>query len=295
MSSSALTELAPGIAARSRRGPLDRILWIHGYAMDSSIWTPLWDRLPGWHHIGVDLPGHGASPPPEAGLTGTSLARRLGEVAVEHGVAHVVGLSFGGTVALQVAIERPRAFRTLVLGAPGLGGGPQDRHAQARNLELGGLYRERGSGPWMAELWMQPSSPIFAGAARRPELWSQLRGLAERHAWTELADGSLHALVTHPQSPSELGRIGAATLVIVGQEDMPAFKRAAELIRRAIPQSRRFYLPGTGHLPLLEEPGGIAPLLDAHFSGGRSDPAARGRGEAIATMVSTPGHARVGG
>ena len=255
------------LALREAPGAGAPVLWIHGYTLDSSIWRRLWDLLPGWRHLGVDLPGHGASPPLAPGETLATLAERIAVLALARGVRHVVGLSFGGMVALQVVAQRPAAFASLALGAPALGGGAQDRHAQARNLELMRLYRERGAGPWLGELWMRWPPDIFKGAARHPELWRELAGAVGRHAWAELADSAMQGLTNHPQPQRALRAIRAATLVLIGDEDMDAFKRSAELIRRAVPGCRRLYLPGAGHLCLLEAPDAAAKLLEEHFRG----------------------------
>jgi pimeloyl-ACP methyl ester carboxylesterase len=62
-----------------------------------------------------------------------------------------------------------------------------------------------------------------------------------------------------------LKKLQCPTLVLVGEEDMTAFKRSAELVLRNLPGSRRIYLAATGHLSLLERPAVIAPLLVAHW------------------------------
>ena len=241
------------------------VLWIHGYTLDSSIWAPLWARLPGWTHVGVDLPDHGASPPLDPGADLVAVARSIADAALARDVRHVIGLSFGSMAALEVVAQRSGAFASLVLAAPALGGGPQDAHAQTRNLELRRLYQERGPGPWLRELWMRWPPDIFKAAARNDPLFATLRATVDRHQWRELGDGSMQRLATHPQRVATLHGIGAATLLVVGEEDMEAFKRSAELIRRAIPVCRRVYLRGRGHLSLLEAPDEVAPLLDAHL------------------------------
>jgi pimeloyl-ACP methyl ester carboxylesterase len=265
MSELAHIEGLGGLAAMSRPGDGDHVLWIHGYTLDSRIWDELWGFLPNWHHLAIDLPGHGRSPGLPDGMDLHALAKAIGRFAVERKVEHLVGLSFGGMVALQVAIEYPDSFTSLVLGAPALGGGPQDRHAQARNLELSRMYQRQGCGPWLRDLWMTSPPKIFLGASKSPELWWRLHEIVGEHRWTELADARMGLLTGCRQSVDEMRRITAATLVFIGDEDADAFKRSAELIRRAIPHCRRVYLERTGHLTLLEQAENIHALIDDHF------------------------------
>src|SRR6266508_579584 len=123
----------------------------------------------------------------------------------------------------------------------------------------------------MTELWMRWPPDIFKGAARHPDLWKTLRAVVDRHRWEELSDQRMRPLVTHPQPPDDLCRVRAATLIVVGEDDMPSFKRCAELMRRAIPAAERVYAPGAGHLSLLEcssVPGVIAAHLERHDRAG---------------------------
>lgn len=257
--------LGQGIVARVTPPPGERVLWIHGYTLDSSTWRSLWQRLPGWQHIGIDLPGHGASAPLVAGMTLSDLGRMIGELALENDVRHVVGLSFGGMIALQVAIEFPEAFASLTLGAPGLAGGPEDPAARLRYPELIRLYRERGAGPWMTDLWMQWPPDLFKGAANHPALWQELVEVVNRHSWLEMRTLSMQQLRTQPQTEAALRRIQAATMVLVGEEEMPAFKHAARLIQRSIPTCRLAHLPATGHLCMLESVDMASPLIELHL------------------------------
>jgi pimeloyl-ACP methyl ester carboxylesterase len=273
-----MTDAAPrilgaGLAGRIVSGPGTRVLWIHGYTLDSSIWADAWARLSAWSHVGIDLPGHGASDVMTRGTTLIDLARGIGRVARSVQADHLIGLSFGGMVALQVAIECPDAFRSLTVNSPALAGGPQDRHAQVRHGELLRAYRDRGAGPWLRDMWMTSPPEIFTGAAAHPALWQRLREVVGRHPWRELGDGSMEALTSHRQTPATLARIRMPTLVLVGLGDMTAFKRSAEMVRRSIPRCRRVYLPDAGHLGLVETPGAAAPLIEAHMIAA-SDPLA---------------------
>jgi pimeloyl-ACP methyl ester carboxylesterase len=241
------------------------VLWIHGYTLDHTIWEELWAKLPGWRHVGVDLPGHGRSRPIGDEDTLPGLGRKLAGLAAAYDVGHLVGMSFGGMITIQTAIETSHPFTSVTLGSPALGGGPTDAEAATKNLQLIQLYREKGPGPWLRELWMQWPPDIFKSAAADPSLWNALIKVVERHSWSELQDTRMERLATYSQL-AQLATIRCPTLVLVGENDMAAFKRCAELIRRAVPQCRRMYLPATGHLSLLIRSHEIAPLLAAYWN-----------------------------
>src|ERR1700724_1827317 len=120
----------------ARRTPWAAVLWFHGFTMDSSLWRPLWQLLPGFRHIGVDLPGHGRSGPLRAGGTLPDLAARLAQVAEQQRARAVVALSFGSCVALQLAMAWPRLIDRLAIGAPTIAGAPAAAGTAPRNAEL---------------------------------------------------------------------------------------------------------------------------------------------------------------
>jgi 2-succinyl-6-hydroxy-2,4-cyclohexadiene-1-carboxylate synthase len=261
-------EEAEGLALRVQPGDGGAVLWIHGYTLDARIWSEMWELLPGYHHVGVDLPGHGRSRPLTSGEDLGALARSLLRLVTKQRIKHVVGLSFGGLIALELAIEASTQLETLVLCSPAVGDGPVDPAAQTRNLDLMNIYRKRGAGPWLRELWMSSPPDIFKGASAHPALWKRLASIIDEHSWEELGDTRMEVLTRCRQTPERLRRIRARTLLLIGEDDMSTFKRGAELIRRGVPGCQRHYLPATGHLGILESPELVHPFLHAHLGGG---------------------------
>ena len=258
------TETFEGLALHLSGTEGEGVLWLHGYTLDSTIWSRLWGQLPGWRHAGLDLAGHGQSRDLQRDDTLASLASTVIRIARHHDLRHLVGLSFGGMVALQAAIDAPEAFASLALGSPAVAGGATDSDAATRNRELSRLYRERGAGRWLAELWMRSPPDIFKGAARDTALWNALAEVVERHRWSELATDQMNRLTT-PSQLARLSSIACPTLLLIGEDDMPVFKRTAQLLRRAVAGCERVYVPSAGHLGLLEAPAEVAPSLSAHW------------------------------
>ena len=121
---------------------------------NSTCWAALWECLPGWSHVGIDLPGHGSSLPLNAGEQLPTLAHKIGSLAIARGATHLVALSFGAVIALQIALEHPGAFSTLTLGGPILGAGPFDPGIWVQYEEVKKLFRATGHGPSLRDCWM---------------------------------------------------------------------------------------------------------------------------------------------
>jgi 3-oxoadipate enol-lactonase len=244
------------------------VIWLHGYTMQSSLWSELWSLLPGWRHVGVDLPGHGGSPPLETGTTLPDLAADIARVATQHESSRMVALSFGTMVALQVAIDHPALIGQLVLAAPALAGGGSEPGADARYIELIRLYREGASGAELVDTWMRSPPDIFEGTQTRPVLRFRLRQTILRHRWTELATGAMAGLTRHPQTTEQLAALRTQLCVLVGDQDMPLTREVSIRLADTAPGAERVVLPGVGHLCLLEDPARAAPLIHQHLLGG---------------------------
>ncbi len=96
------------------------LLLVHGLAGAAGNWVDLAPRLASRHRVLIpDLPGHGASGdgPPSATLTTFASAVRRCAEAERLDRPVVVGHSFGGQIALQIAISEPGWLRGLVLAA----------------------------------------------------------------------------------------------------------------------------------------------------------------------------------
>lgn len=102
--------------AYTEAGAGDVIVLLHGQGGDGSAWSAQVNALSARYRvISVDLPGHGRS---RGGVT--TMAGFAAEVAaLVHALspepAHVIGHSFGGMVALQLAIDAPALVRSLAI------------------------------------------------------------------------------------------------------------------------------------------------------------------------------------
>ncbi len=271
-----LVRLADGVAGRVVPAAGETILWLHGYALDSSSFAPIIERLPQWSHLALDLPGHGASLPRSREEGPRGFAERLAKIADERGVKHVVALSYGTLIALRLASLRPWAFATLVLASPLVEHGANDDPFWKRYRELVNMYRIGGMGEHLRGRLMLAEPSPFSAAAAQPELWQRLWTIVGRHPFWDLADGSFLAAAGEAIDDVALRRVEAEALLIVGGGEPPAARRHAARLARVLPHCERLDVLGVGRLSVLEAPALAAGAIAARLRNPRRVGAAGG-------------------
>lgn len=231
-----------------------RVAWLHGYTMDSTVWQDLWDGLPDLEHVGLDLPGHGtaAKVAMPAGLP--ALASMVADQLRAQDCRTLIALSFGSCVALQVALDHRDVLDRLVLAAPTLSGVPDDPVARAKYFLLYGTFRSSGPGPLMARQWMADPPGIFTGLRAHPEAYERMAEVVARHRFAELGTAAMGTMAQTVHTTEQLACLDLPLLVISGTEDMPQFAENTRLLADHAPQCEVATIAGAGHLPLLEEP-----------------------------------------
>ena len=97
------------------------VVFLHGGGLSSKSWYPVIERLPEFHCLAPDLPGHGRSQDLPFSLTGSAqgVASLIREKCPRHR-AHLVGLSLGGAVILTLLRLTPElADHVILTGSSG--------------------------------------------------------------------------------------------------------------------------------------------------------------------------------
>jgi pimeloyl-ACP methyl ester carboxylesterase len=123
-------------------GPGSPVVLLHGLGGAASNWIELAPLLARTRRVlAPELPGHGGSSPLAAAPNLNPFADRVAGVLEREGVAEatLVGHSFGGSVALRLAMRHPGLIRSLVLaGAAGIS---SSRRAAVYGLRLTALLK----------------------------------------------------------------------------------------------------------------------------------------------------------
>ncbi len=242
------------------RGTGRPLLLLMGIGANLEMWAPFEDVMNGKvvRTITVDAPGIGES-------SGYALPRRMGGLArtmermldaLGYDQVDLLGVSFGGVLAQQLAHQAPDRVRRLVLAAtgPGLGGVPGSPKVLWA-LATPRRYRQ-------PDYFRRIAADVYGGAARRdPD--STLHGSLARfnHAPTVFGYLSQVYAIAGWTSIPWLRRLPHPTLVISGDDDPIVPLVNGHILKRLIPDSRLHVVRGGGHLFLLERPAEIAALV----------------------------------
>jgi pimeloyl-ACP methyl ester carboxylesterase len=225
------------------------VVLVHGLGGAASNWVELAPLLARSRHVvAPELPGHGGSSPLAAAPNLNPFADRVAGVLEREGIAAatVVGHSFGGSVALRLAMRHPRLVGSLVLaGAAGIS---SSRRAAVYGLRLTALlkpgrriapYRHRIArslflrtlvfGGWGAAdpvaLSPRAAEGFLAGPGRHSDTLSAVRALLLEDPRTELHGVACPCVVLWGARDTQVGvadafeyarRLGTPLRVVAG-------------------------------------------------------------------------------
>ena len=236
--------------AYERAGQGPPLVFAHGAAEDSRFWQPqLADLADEFTVVAWDEPGSGRSSdvPDDFGLPDYADCLAAVIDAVGLGPAHVAGLSWGGTVVLELYRRRPEQVATLILvdTYAGWKGSLPEEELKAR---VAGV-REMLAAP-AAEF--DPTLPGLFAAEPPAEFVPLLRELAggvrPRSMKTQLG------VMAEADQRDVLPRVEVPTLLLWGELDARSPLSIARQFEEAIPESELVVIPGAGHLSNLERP-----------------------------------------
>lgn len=245
-----------GVGAYTDTPPL---LLCNGIGVSLEALQPLVDQLhPDRGLVRFDVPGIGGSalpptPYPIAGLASWvgALMTRLG-----HRRFDVFGLSWGGGLAQQLAVQSPRRVRRVVLVATGTG--MLMVPARPRVLRIMSTPRRHRDPAYAAQV----APEIYGGSMRT----DPTRGAALLHGATRSGPKrgyyyQLAAMAGWTSLPF-LGLLRQPTLVMGGDDD-PIIPVANPRMQAALIPHARLHVYHGGHLGILTEADELAPLIDA--------------------------------
>ncbi|RMD84290.1 MAG: alpha/beta fold hydrolase [Candidatus Dadabacteria bacterium] len=235
------------------------LLLIMGFGQSGDMWIPVLPYLEGFRAVFFDNRGTGRSDRPERGYTVADMARDALAVLDAAGIerAHVYGVSMGGMIAQQLALDAPERIDRLVLGCTTAGLSAATFPDPEVPLRLVRAAEAMSRNP-------RESVELLLPLLFPPEF------LEGNPAVAQMLEMAIAANPTPPETPAKvmegimtfdaaprLGEVRAPTLVVHGDRDVILPVENGRELARRIPGARYLEIPGAGHAFMVQDPGGV--------------------------------------
>jgi len=239
--------------AYDQAGKGDIVLFLHGIGGNRTNWR---DQLPAfaakYHAVAWDARGYGESDDYQGPLDFGDFARDIVRLLDHLGAdtAHIVGLSMGGRIALDLAARFPERIKTLTLS------GTRASFAQRTEAERDEFVRLRQKP--LVEDGKEPAdiAPIVAktlmGRRSTDDHFQQLVesiSVLHKDSYVKTIEAS-----TYYDRSADLERIAVPTLLVYGGDDRLNSAELGREISGKIKGSKFVEIPDAGHLCNIEAP-----------------------------------------
>lgn len=228
-------------------GAGEPLVLVHGFGGDRHTWDYIYPALCADRQVVCfDLRGYGQSEEP--GRLPFRHARDLLAVldALQITRCDVLGVSMGGSIALNLALDFPQRLRRLLLISPAIVGWEWSQAWRQRWAQIT-LAARNDDMSRARELWI--NHPLFATTLKIPHAAKALRESINRYSGRQWlydneasADPDLDRLMT----------LSVPVTLMTGEYDVPDFRLIAQMIEAAVPDVSRVDFGKAGHLLQLE-------------------------------------------
>ncbi len=245
------------------------IVLLHSLLCDGDMWRGQIEPLSALGRVLVlDGPGHGKSdvPPP---FTLEEHAKAVVDAWDELKVlrGQVVGLSWGGMLAMRLALARPERLAAMVLLDTSADGTLLRERIEYRAMCA--LARQIGLPPFLIEKKVVPLMFAPRSRQRNPELAADFVRTMSGFPREGLIRATMAVSIERPSILESLRKIRVPTLVGYGLADVATPPEMSRRIAARIPGSELVVFPELGHLSALEDPAlvnaSVVPFVRGHL------------------------------
>ncbi len=247
------------------KGDAPCLMLLHSGAASHRQWRPLIAALGhGWHIVAPDLIGHGETPLPDHGNPTLEDEIALLAALLERmdGPVHLIGHSYGGATALELARRRPWCIASLAMYEPvafGLLRDSSQRDAwreialvAQRHIELVANGEARAAAIAFLDYWVGPGALLAMPEHMQAYVTGCMSAVASEFRELLQAGGTAVADLTSLTMP---------VLLLCGSETTLAVRGVIAELRRLLPVPRYVNLAGATHMAPVLRPDLVNPLL----------------------------------
>ncbi len=229
------------------------IVLLHGVGLDHTIWMKMaqfyQDQA---RFVLVDLRGEGQTETGNANHTLEQMAEDVYILLNQLGLERVYlgGHSMGGYIALAFAEKYPEHLAGLALIATNAGSDSEEKKKQ-RYADADAILKQGSA------ILADTLSPKLSNDAQIRELTRKMIAATDPKG---LANTQI-AIAKRPERLNVLERLTCPILIVAGKEDQIIPVAAVKAMAAANPEAHLVFIPGAGHMPMLEAPRTLGALL----------------------------------
>jgi pimeloyl-ACP methyl ester carboxylesterase len=272
-----MIEEARGDIDYDESGAGPTMVLVPGSCSTGAAWRPVIAALENrFRCVTTSLPGYG----------GTAERRTPGDPSLSHeaealesvirkagGRVHLLGHSFGGLVALAVALRGQAKLASLtVIEAPAvmlLAGGREIQHIRAFGEMTAGYFAASRDGNADA---IEAMIDFFGGAGTFASWPPRVRAYAVATTPVNILDWE--TAFDYPLPAEALAQVEVPTLVVRGGESHPAMQRVNEILSERVIQATLATIEGASHFMIATHAVEVARLVARHVHRAEATPAA---------------------
>jgi pimeloyl-ACP methyl ester carboxylesterase len=226
------------------------VVLIHAGKLDRRMWDDQFD-LYAKHYkvIRYDVRGYGKSEIPQKPYSDSEDLHGLMKF-LNVSKASLIGLSMGGKIAIDFALEHPEMVKALIPVASDLSGFAWSSENIMQGYQKIIMTARDESESQAVELWLK--FPLFAPAMENPTVGDKVRKIVEENSHVFLLNPLIRRQIK-PPAVERLSEIAVPTLIIVGDRDVPDIMAIADTLEKNIAGAKKVVIPGSGHLVNLEK------------------------------------------
>jgi [ribosomal protein S5]-alanine N-acetyltransferase len=229
------------------------VVLLHAFGLDNRMWAAQVAALRPYHRVVVpDLPGFGPQGAERGEFSPAQEVFRL-LAAKSLGPVHVVGVSYGGAIAADLAVSHPEAVKSLVL-IDALLGEPAAIDGWATCVD----QAMRGDLVGARDAWLQAEPFRHSGGSA--EMRAEFKQMVDAYKCGHWR-GTVQTRWEQPKPKPLLERVRCPSLILVGEKDSPTFQGMAKAYAATVPGARLIQLEGLGHMAPMEGPERVNKLL----------------------------------
>jgi len=232
----------------------------HGGLVDHHLWDDQFDAFA--QHFKViryDIRGFGASGMLSKGMEPYSMERDLYGLLQFLGIekTYVLGLSLGGTLAIDFTLQYPEMVDALITVGSGLSGyewGEPDKELMAKFAAMDEAFKS-GDIARSVEISLQlwTDGPYRTPEQVDPQVRERVRAMTT-HNYGRGDDEDVQPQEMEPPAVGRLAEIHVPVLIIAGGQDAEAILTIADTLEKGIAGAKKVVIPGAAHHPNMEKP-----------------------------------------